>query len=629
MRKDTIKIRINWLFALMAACFVVIAARLYYVQVIQHSYYTDKARANRTRHIRDRAPRGRITDRHGVQLATTKPSFSLYITPEDFIREKRPAAFERLADILGVPAATVETRYHTFRTAPYVPRKIAGNLNRRQVVRVETNRYDLPGVIIQAENIRAYPYGTTLCHVLGYVGEISAKQLKMPRYSNYRVADVIGKTGIEYIFEPVLNGQDGDRWVEVDATGRLGRTLRYPAPRIAVPGSDLVLSIDLDLQQACEEYLAPWKGAIIAMDPRNGDILALVSRPGYDPNWFASGMSGEQWRTIHENPHNPLLDRAIQFQAPPGSVFKVISSIAGFRAGELTPETTYFCNGTFNFSNHIYRCWNRYGHGSVNVTDAIEGSCNVFFYQAGLKTGIDMIAKTAEDFGLGTPTGIALPNEKSGFIPDRAWKLEAYNEEWWPGETISVSIGQGGVTTTPLQMACMMAMAANRGVQYKPRLVTSVIGHTSRESRNVPPEISGRIEVPDRYWDPVIEGLHRVVEGEHGTARGLRMKELSVAGKTGTAQVISSGALKKMGYDENNPPPRKYWDHNWFAGFGPVEDPGVVVLVVIENGGKTGAGEKISIAENVFLKWYELNHPGLEGPVRPGNPPERGGENTH
>lgn len=615
MPKETVKIRINGLFALMAACFVVIGARLYYVQVIQHDYYTSKAQDNRTRHVRDRAQRGRITDRNGYQLATTKPSFSLYITPEDFPGEVRDGVFDRLGQILHLPVEAVKERYHSIRTAPYTPRKITGNLTQRQVVRVETNRYDLPGVTIQAENIRFYPYGATLSHVLGYVGEISSRQLEMSKYQGYRVADIIGKSGIEYYYESVLNGRDGDRWVEVDATGRLGRTLRYPAPKLAVPGSDLELTIDLDLQMACETCLAPWKGAVVVMDPRNGDVLALVSRPGYDPNTFASGMSVEDWNYLNTNPDHPLLNRAIQFQAPPGSVFKVVSSIAGLRSGVLSRDTQFFCNGTFKFSNHIYRCWNRYGHGTVDLPHAIEGSCNVYFYQAGVKTGIDMLSGTARDFGLGQKTGIELPNEKSGFVPDREWKREKYNDEWWPGETISVSIGQGGVTTTPMQLACLMAMTAHRGTLYKPRLVRSVIGQTSRDSRDVSPEISHQLDVPASYWDTVIEGLRRVIDGEHGTARKLRIREMSVAGKTGTAQVISSKALKKMGYDADNEPPPKYWDHNWFAGFGPVEDPGVVVVVAIENGGSTGAREKITIARRIFLKWYELNHPGMEGPV--------------
>jgi len=612
-----ISIRINWLFAIMAACFVLIAAQLYYIQVIRYDFYTGKSHSNRTRHIRDRAQRGQITDRSGRQLATTKPSFSLYITPEDFIREKRPAAYKILAEILSVSPEPIEKKYLSCRTASFRPRKIAGNLTYQQVVRIETSRYDLPGVSIKAENIRSYPQNETLCHLLGYVGEISRKQLGMKKFSDYRVADVVGKTGIEKTYENMLNGQDGFRWVEVDATGRQGRTLRYPVPILAVPGKELQLTIDLDLQKACEKYLASWKGSIIAIDPRNGDILAMVSNPGFDPNWFASGMTNKQWASIIENPENPLLNRAIQFQAPPGSVFKVVSAMAGFSGNTLTPDTHFYCNGTFNFSKHLYHCWNIFGHGDIVLCNALEQSCNVFFYQLAVKTGIDLIAETAAKFGLGQKTGIKLPNEKPGFIPDRKWKKEKLKEKWWPGETISVAIGQGGVTTTPIQLCCLMAMTANRGIMYRPRIVKSIVGRTSRESKVMPPEIIHRLEAPSLYWDEIIKGLTLVIEGNQGTAKKMRMMEMKVAGKTGTAQVIGAKILKKLGYGPKNKPPQKYWDHNWFAGFGPIDDPKIAIVIAIENGGKTGAKQKIKIAKKVFLKWYELNHEGYIGPMKP------------
>ncbi|MCD4654145.1 penicillin-binding protein 2 [bacterium] len=609
-------IRINWLFAIMAACFVLITAQLYFIQVIRHDLYTGKSHSNRTRHIRDRAQRGRITDRLGRQLATTKPSFSLYITPEDFERKNRNNVYRLLGLILDLSPETIKEKYQAVRTASYRPRKIVGNLTYKQVVRIETNRYDLTGVSIKAENIRAYPQGETLCHLIGYVGEISRKQLNMSEYVDYRVSDIIGKTGIEKTYENMLNGQDGYRWVEVDATGRQGRTLRYPTPELASPGMELRLTIDLDLQIACEKFLQSWKGCIIVLDPGNGDILAMVSNPGFDPNWFASGMSKIQWRSIDENPDNPLLNRAIQFQEPPGSVFKVVTSMAGLISGHLTPETSFFCNGTFVYSKHIYHCWNVFGHGSVDLPHAIEGSCNVFFYQAGIKTGIDLISDTAHKFGLGQLTGISLPNEKAGFIPDRKWKEETHDEPWWPGETISVSIGQGGVTTTPLQLACLMAMTANRGVIYRPRLIQAIVGHTSRESNEVKPEIIHVLEAPDQYWDQIMNGLALVVKGRNGTAKKMHMREMTAAGKTGTAQVISSKTLKNMGYGPKNQAPQKYWDHNWFVGFAPVENPKIVVVVCIENGGKKGTRKKITISKNVFLKWYELNHDGYIGPMQ-------------
>ncbi|MBN1296119.1 hypothetical protein JXA80_05015, partial [bacterium] len=371
-------------------------------------------------------------------------------------------------------------------------------------------------------------------------------------------------------------------------------------------------------QRTCEQCMEPYKGSIIVLDPRSGDILALVSRPGFDPNAFAAGLSADQWNSINVNPDNPLLNRAIQFQAPPGSIFKVVTAVAGLHSGALSPGTTYFCNGAFKFSDHVYKCWNVYGHGTVDLAHALEGSCNVYFYQAGLKTGIDMITSTARNFCLGSHTGIELPNEKSGFIPDREWKMATFNDEWWPGETISVSIGQGGVTCTPIQIACLMAMTANRGILFKPKLVHSIIGHTARESRILDPEPIRKLSLPEPFWDTVIAGLREVIAGEHGTARTMKSLDFTIAGKTGTAQVISTKTLKQMGFESESETPSKFWDHNWFAGFAPVDKPEVVVVVVIENGGKHGAKQKAVIARDVFMKWYTIKQSESEVPADSG-----------
>ncbi|MBN1880079.1 penicillin-binding protein 2 [bacterium] len=615
MLKETENSRLNWLVAIFLAFIFVIAIRLYNLQVIHNQFYSDKAHSNRTRFIRDRAQRGRMVDRNGIQLAATKPSFSLFITPEDFPGDRRDGVYLRLSRILGIPPSMIREKYFESKTARFRPRKIVGNLTQEQVVRIETNRYHLPGVTINAENVRAYPYKTSLCHVLGYVGEISQRQLESNEYAGYRIGDIVGQTGIERTFESALNGQDGYRWVEVDATGRQGFTLQYPAPVQAVPGSELRLTVDLELQRSCEKFLTPWKGCIIVMDPRNGDVLALVSRPGYDPNWFVSGISLPLWKSIIDNPDNPLLNRALQMEAPPGSIFKIITAVAALCSPGFNKDTTLFCNGVFNFSNHLFHCWNKRGHGNVNLEGALEGSCNVFFYQAGIHAGIDLIAETARSFGLGQITGIALPGEQAGFIPDRQWKKKTFNDDWWPGETISVSIGQGGVTTTPIQLAVMMAMIANRGILYEPRLVTGFMGHTARESRKLDPVVRSRVT---RFtdWDMIITGLNRVVAGPNGTARRLKMREMTVAGKTGTAQVISAQALKRLGYASEAEVDPRFWDHNWFAGFGPVESPEVVVVVLLENGGKTGAQKKFEVAKKVFLRWYELNRPGYFGPEK-------------
>ncbi len=605
--------RINWLVVVFPILIFLLAIRLFNLQVVHHKYYLEEANSNRTRLVRDRAQRGRMVDKNGVLLTGAKPSFSLYITPEDFPPNRRKQVFDRLGFLLAMPPEKVQNRYNEIKDSRFRPRKIIGNLTSEHLVRIETNRYHLPGVSVAAEQIRSYPFNNTLCHVLGYVGEISSAQLGRPEYSAYRMGDTIGQSGLEKSYESLLKGQDGFRWVEVDAAGRQGFTLRYPQPVPAIIGADLHVTIDLELQLACEEYLEPWKGCIIVLDPRNGDVLAMVSRPGFNPNSFSSGISHQEWQSISTDPDVPLLNRAIQFEAPPGSVFKVVTSIAAFKNPSFNRNLTYNCSGEFNFSKHIFRCWSNAGHGSMNLVQAMENSCNVYFYQVGVNAGIDLIAETAKQLGLGSTTGIDIPDEKSGLIPDREWKQKKFNEEWWPGETISVSIGQGGIIVTPIQLAQLMAIVANRGTLYRPRLVSGYTGQSARDSEYFEPEL--QVKITDfQDWDTIQEALHRVVFGSRGTARRVRIPEMTFAGKTGTAQVISQQAQKQLGFLSEASLPQRFRSHNWFAGFGPVENPEVVIVVLIENGGAEGSREKFTVAKKTLQKWFALSHPGYFGP---------------
>ncbi len=604
----TLERRISWLFAIMAAFMVTTVVRLAWLQVVHTEKYSEQAKENRTRHVRDRAQRGRITDRHGRPLATSRPSFGVYITPEDCPQDKREAIFQLLSSVLEVPVEEIKNRYYGAKTPRFKPRRIAADLTFDQVTKIETRKFELPGVSIQAENIRHYPYGEHLCHMLGYVGEISKRELEFPQNEQYTSGDTIGKTGVEKTFEHILNGRDGYRWVEVDAAGRIGQTLKYPSATLAKPGNDIQLTVDMDLQIAVEQILAPWKGSAIIMDPRNGDILAMASRPGFDPNWFSSGISRTNWNLLNNNPDLPLINRSIQLSASPGSVFKIITSIAGFRNNTLSSDTNHFCGGSYSHFNTVFRCWKRGGHGTANVISALEGSCNVFFYQEGLKAGIDAISETANLLGLNAKTQIQLPNENPGFIPDRQWKKVTKNDEWWPGETISVAIGQGGVLVTPIQQIAMISAVANKGTLFRPKIVKNISPAYSDYSEFVDPMIIRRFELEHGQWNALFEGLKGVVNGEHGTARPLRLKEITVAGKTGTAQVVSAAALKKLGFSQGEPPP-KYRDHNWFVGFAPLEDPQVSIVLLIENGGKEGAKEKAGLVKKMLLKWMEIYMP--------------------
>ncbi len=602
--------RLAMLTAVFAAFLMAILAKLWLLQIVDVEKYRDMARNNRTRLVRDRAQRGRILDRNLNPLAVSKPSFSIYLIPEDCPRSLRKTTIYFIADLLHLDRKEVFKRYRSRKTPTFIPRKIVAGVTFKDVVTIEARKYLLPGILIKAENIRYYPEGSVLCHLLGYVGEISERQIKSGRFENYSIGDTVGKTGIESVFESVLNGRDGYRWVEVDSTGRIRRTLRTPKPKPAHPGRDLVLSIDLELQKAVEEYLEPWNGAILVMDPRNGELLAMTSHPGYDPNWFAAGINRKNWTSLIKNPKHPLINRAIQISESPGSVFKIVTASAGLKAGTLTEQTTRFCNGTFDLSGSKFHCWKRTGHGTVDLVHALEGSCNVFFYQEGLQAGIDAISSMAKNYGLGQKTQIQLPNEVSGFIPDREWKLRVKKESWWPGETVSVAIGQGGVTTTPIQLLNLISAAANRGTVFRPKIIHDVLPAADKQLQSdiLKDVILHKIELKPGQWDLLLRGLREVVAGKHGTARVLNMKDIHVFGKTGTAQVISRKALKRMGYGPGKEIPEKYRDNNWFAGAAPYEDPRVAVLIFIENGGKAGARAKVKIAKKIFRKWAECYH---------------------
>lgn len=608
--------RISWLIVVMAAVFAALCIRLWWLQVVDYDKYLKLSQNNHTRLVRDRAQRGRITDRNGTAIATTRPGFGVFIIPEDCPKTARESVFSILSELLDSSSEDIAKRFKSQQSPSFTPRKIASNLDFETVVRIESHRFELPGVSVMAENIRYYPHNSTLCHLLGYMGQISQNQLNSDKYAAHYPGDFIGQFGVESKLETELAGFDGSRWVQVDSQGRIGHTLKSPVPQLARPGSEVELTIDLDLQLSIEEVLSPWTGTIIALDPRNGEILAMASNPGFDPNWFAGGITLLRWRELASNLEHPLFNRAIQVATCPGSVFKVVTAIAGLRNGTLNASTGYLCQGSYKYFGNSFKCWKKGGHGSVDLVRALEASCNVFFYQAGLKAGIDAISETAQMLGLNQKTKIDLPNEVSGLIPSREWKLREKHDEWWSGETISVAIGQGGVQVTPVQIVNMMAAVANKGVQFVPRVIRRVSPNPSPEKHWGDPVILNQFELSDSAWQLIHQGLYDVVNGPSGTARDVRTREFLAAGKTGTAQVISDPALKVLGYSRENVP-KKYRDHNWFAGFAPIENPQIAIVVFLENGGREGAKAKAKIARKVFQKWYEVTSAGRYGPEPP------------
>jgi penicillin-binding protein 2 len=414
------------------------------------------------------------------------------------------------------------------------------------------------------------------------------------------MGSLIGKYGIEYRWENNLRGADGGRQVEVDALGREIRTLGIVEP---FPGNNLYLTIDLDLQKAAEEAYQDKNGALIAMDPKTGRILAMVSKPSFEPDIFAGNILPEEWKSLVENPFHPLQNKGIQGQYPAGSVFKIITAIAGLESGMITPSTTFTCTGAFSYGNRDFRCWKEGGHGTISLHRAIVESCDIYFYQVGLKVGVDLIAHYANEFGLGKVTGISLPHEKPGIVPSSFWKKQRFGVPWYSGETLSFSVGQGYLNVTPLQQLMLISGVANGGKLYLPQVVEKVEDIYGNKLKEYPPVILGKANVSEKTLQIVREALRGAVNDPHGTGWTCALKDIQVAGKTGTAQVVRIPVNFKKG--DMNRMPLKFRDHAWFVAYAPFEDPQIAIAVIVEHGG-FGASAAAPIAKKVIEKYFNL-----------------------
>jgi len=477
------------------------------------------------------------------------------------------------------------------------------------VVALESHQLDLPGVTLRTRPRRSYAQGVMTAHVLGYMGEIGSRQLKLLKDQGYAVGDEIGQYGLERRWEEMLRGQSGGQQFEVDALGRRVRVL-HEVPD--VPGYTVTLTLDRDVQQAAFEALDGKEGTIVALDVQNGAILAMVSTPAFDPNAFARGIKPAEWRGLITDRLRPLSNRAIQGQYPPGSTFKIIMAIAGLEEGTLQPEAYISDPGYYFFGNRSFRDWKKGGHGSVNLHKAIVESCDVYFYQVGQRLGVDRIAKWARAFGLGEKTGAALDDEKGGTIPDSEWKRKRYRQPWFPGETLSVSIGQGYVTATPLQLVNLMAALANGGTLLRPRLVSKVESVDGAVVREYGPEKIRKIELQQTTLDRVRTALADVVRAPGGTGGTARSSIVDIAGKTGTAQVVEM----KGGYVKTEQLAYFNRDHAWFVSYAPVENPRIAVVVLVEHGGH-GGDAAAPLAKKVIEKYMETqNRPSDNRQVR-------------
>ncbi len=540
------------------------------IQILDYKKFESMAVANRTRDIVMPAPRAILTDRTGaVVLADNRAAFKA-----SFIRDNtrdEAGSIRRIAELLDLEPGIVTARVEKYKSwARFRPIVVKDNLTLEEVARIEARKNDLPELIVETEPRRIYPHASLGSHVLGYLQEADGEDLKAhPEY--IRAGDMVGKTGIEGEYNERIAGLEG-RVVEiVDSLGRKQGELERIEPQ---PGPKLALTIDFELQAKAEELLAGREGAIVVLDPVSGEVLALASFPTFDPNKFINRFTPEEWLAFVQNPDNPLLNRALQGLYSPGSLFKPVMGLAALGTGAAGVDTTFFCGGAVEIYNAVRHCWNEAGHGSLTLRDAIRYSCNIYFYQLGRRIPIDTIARYANFMGLGRKTGVDIPGEKEGLVPSTEWKKATRKEDWYPGETISVAIGQGPLQTTPLQIAAMTARLANRGKGIRPHLLTGESGALSGE-----PD-SG---IPSWAFEQVVEGMWRSVN-EGGTGAPARVEGFQACGKTGSTQTISRETAERIA---DGIKVKK--THSWFTGFAPRTNPRIVVTVLVEYGGGGGA----------------------------------------
>ena len=573
-------------FLLVTLGMVGLVLRLVHLQVFNHQHFTTLSENNRVRLQPLPPTRGLIFDRNGILLAENLPSHRLEIIPEQV--DDMDATLRRLSTYIEISDSDLQ-RFKRLvkRSSRYVGTPLRFGLSDAEVARLAVDLHRMPGVTIQADLTRRYPLGAVGAHILGYVGRIDERELKVIDNSQYSGTTHIGKTGIEKSYEDALHGEVGFQHVETNAQGRVLRVLNKTPP---VPGKNLYLSIDIEYQRIAEQALGDYTGAIVALDPRNGDVLAMVSMPGYDPNPFVNGIDHQSYNALNTSPDRPLFNRALYGAYPPGSTIKPMMVMAGLESKVFNRGKSVYCPGFFKLPNHDrrFRDWRRGGHGTVNLTRAIVESCDVYFYQLALDMGIDRIHEHLSKFGFGTRTGIDLNAEKRGVLPSQEWKRSAYKQPWYAGETIIAGIGQGYMLTTPLQLAHATAAVAMRGQRFAPKLVYAMQEQGRESIDTTPAKTLALVPISDPLnWDAVIQSMVKVVHSERGTARRVA-KGISyvMAGKTGTAQVFSLGEEEE--YDAKQLA-RRLHDHALFVGFAPAERPLIAVAVIAEHGGGGGS----------------------------------------
>jgi penicillin-binding protein 2 len=563
------------------------------LQVIDADKYSSMAERNRVRYIPVIAPRGRMLDRDGRVLVDNRPAFSVLLLRDE------PALVEKylpgISDGLGIPLDDLRDQLANTKNLPkFQPIIIKPDASRADIDFIESHRSDIPVLEMISVSRRRYRPGGFLAHAAGYVGEVSEQQIETSN-GKLRPGDFAGKTGLEHQYNDLLQGTDGMRRVVVNSVGKEVERL---ATQEAIPGKQIQLTIDEDLQQVAEQSLGARPGAVVALDPHTGEVLAMVSHPALDPNDFAVRISAEDWKNLNEDPQHPLLNRAIQAQLAPGSVFKIVTATAMLEDKNPPENFTTFCPGYATFYGRQFKCYiyGKGSHGVAGLHKAILESCDIFFYNVGMRLGIDRLSYYASKLGLGHKTGIDLPSEEPGLMPSAEWAERVYHRKWYAGETISVAIGQGAVITTPLQLARMIGGIAMGGVFKQPHLL--------KDAPNVGEE---RFALSEPTVEKITDAMYGVVNEDGGTARNVRLPGIEVSGKSGTAQVIGYATRERMGKQ------KKFEDNAWFVGYAPRRNPEIAVAVLVQESGKHGGEAAGPVVKDVIKAYYDKKNKKTQG----------------
>ncbi len=597
------------------AIFVIIIIRLWYLQIIRGNDFENISKRNHVREVQTPAPRGIIYDRRGDAILNNRLYFSLVYIPQYApTKEMLAGSLKKVSQLLEIPEQTLWGRIDKAKGLPkFHPVKIVPNLNPTQVEIIESIKMRLYGIDVQVEPKRDY-HKNLPHHLIGYLREINKEEII--RYNkivkkNYKMGDYIGKIGIEKVYETYLKGIEGRKYFKVDAYGRKTSAdpiiYRNLEGKKQIPGNNLTLTIDFDLQKVAKKAFTQYNGVVLAVDPRNGEILVHLSNPTFDPKIYVDGLTPQKWKVINQNLHNPLLDRTTGGIYPPGSTWKPFVLLAALEEGIINEQTTFNCPGGFRLGRRYYNCWKRSGHQHANYRKSLKESCDVYYYNIGSRVHIDILSKYAKIFGFGEKTGLNLNNELSGNLPTSEWKQKTFLEPWVPGDTISIVIGQGYTTVTPLQLIMAYAALANNGNLHHPMILKKITNHQGDIIKENTPRLKRKIPINPKHLNMVIESLCAVVNEQHGTGVYAKLNNITVCGKTGTAQ---NASLKKTKNQEDLS--FHYKDHAWFVAFAPKEKPEIVVLVLAEFIGGHGGSIAAPVTRKILYHYFNRDLSGIK-----------------